>query len=114
MEVTWSDLALQQLYAVVDYVEDNFGVITAKKTLDRIIEGADQLKKYADHGIYDAKFTSLVAKKQMVIRHLLIVPNRVYYLIDANKVVIIGIAHVKRSPKVVTSMITRFLEHYEG
>ena len=28
MEVIWSDLALQQLDTVVDYVEENFGVIT--------------------------------------------------------------------------------------
>ena len=88
MEVTWSDLALQQLDEVVDYVEDNFGIITAQNTLDRILDGADQLTKYADHGIYDAKFTSLVAKQKMVIRHLLIAPNRIYYLIDDNKVVI--------------------------
>lgn len=50
----------------------------------------------------------------MEIRHLLIVPNSIYYLLDEDKVVIIGIAYVKQSPRVVTSMIKRFLEHYDS
>lgn len=48
-----------------------------------------------------------------VIRHLLLAPNRVYYLIDGEQVVIMGIVHVKRSPQAVTSMIKRFLEEYD-
>lgn len=49
----------------------------------------------------------------LVIRHLLLAPNRVYYLIDGEQVVIMGIVHVKRSPQAVTSMIKRFLEEYD-
>lgn len=63
MEVIWSDLALQQLDAVVDYVEENFGVLTARKTLRKILEKTDSLAVYSEHGIFDAKFTSLVAKR---------------------------------------------------
>ena len=113
MEVIWSDLALQQLDAVVDYVEENFGVMTARKSLRKILEKTDELAVYAGHGIYDAKYTSLVADEQMVIRHLFIAPNRIYYLVDTDKVVIMGIVHVRQSPRTVTSMIKRFLEHYE-
>ena len=51
--------------------------------------------------------------QDMVIRHLLLAPNRVYYLIDGEQVVIMGIVHVKRSPQAVTSMIKRFLEEYD-
>ena len=65
------------------------------------------------HGIYDARYTSWVSGQDMVIRHLLLAPNRVYYLIDGEQVVIMGIVHVKRSPQAVTSMIKRFLEEYD-
>lgn len=44
---------------------------------------------------------------------LLLAPNRVYYLIDGEQIVIMGIIHVKRSPQAVTSMIKRFLEEYD-
>ena len=73
----------------------------------------DELAQYSTHGIYDARYTSWVSGQDMVIRHLLLAPNRVYYLIDGEQVVIMGIVHVKRSPQAVTSMIKRFLEEYD-
>lgn len=87
--------------------------MTAQKSLRKILEKTDKLSVYYSHGIYDAKYTSLVVNVQMVIRHLLIAPNRIYYLVDADKVVIMCIVHVRQFPRVVTSMIKRFLEHYE-
>lgn len=69
--------------------------------------------QYSTHGIYDARYTSWVSGQDMVIRHLLLAPNRVYYLIDGEQIVIMGIVHVKRSPQAVTSMIKRFLEEYD-
>lgn len=71
------------------------------------------LAQYSTHGIFDARYTSCVSGQNMVIRHLLLAPNRVYYLIDGEQVVIMGIVHVKRSPQAVTSMIKRFLEEYD-
>ena len=113
MEVVWSDLALTQLDEVMDYVEEHFGLLTSQKVLHNILEKTDELAQYSTHGIYDARYTSWVSGQDMVIRHLLLVPNRVYYLIDGEQIVIIGIVHVKRSPQAVTSMIKRFLEEYD-
>ena len=113
MEVVWSDLALTQLDEVLDYVEEHFGLLTSQEVLHNILEKTDELAQYSTHGIYDARYTSWVSGQNMVIRHLLIAPNRVYYLIDGEQVVIMGIVHVKRSPQAVTSMIKRFLEEYD-
>ena len=113
MEVVWSDLALTQLDEVIDYVEEHFGLLTSQKVLHNILEKTDELAQYSTHGIYDARYTSWVSGQDMVIRHLLLAPNRVYYLIDGEQVVIMGIVHVKRSPHAVTSMIKRFLEEYD-
>ena len=99
MEVVWSDLALTQLDEVMDYVEEHFGLLTSQKVLHNILEKTDELAQYSTHGIYDARYTSWVAGQDMVIRHMLLVPNRVYYLIDDEHVVIMGIVHVKRSPQ---------------
>ena len=113
MEVVWSDLALTQLDEVLDYVEEHFGLLTSQEVLHNILEKTDELAQYSTHGIYDARYTSWVSGQNMVIRHLLIAPNRVYYLIDGEQVVIMGIVHVKRPPQAVTSMIKRFLEEYD-
>lgn len=88
-------------------------VLTSQKVLHNILEKTDELAQYSTHGIYDARYTSWVSGQDMVIRHLLLAPNRVYYLIDGEQVVIMGIVHVKRSPQAVTSMIKRFLEEYD-
>ena len=95
MEVVWSDLALTQLDEVIDYVEEHFGLLTSQKVLHNILEKTDELAQYSTHGIYDARYTSWVSGQDMVIRHLLLAPNRVYYLIDGEQVVIMGIVHVK-------------------
>ena len=60
-----------------------------------------------------ATLRGYLVSQDMVIRLLLLAPNRVYYLIDGEQVVIMGIVHVKRSPQAVTSMIKRFLEEYD-
>lgn len=87
MEVVWSDLALMQLDEVIDYVEEHFGLLTSQKVLHNILEKTDELAQYSTHGIYDARYTSWVSGQDMVIRHLLLAPNRVYYLIDGEQVV---------------------------
>lgn len=79
MEVVWSDLALTQLDEVMDYVEEHFGLLTSQKVLHNILEKTDELAQYSTHGIYDARYTSWVSGQDMVIRHLLLAPNRVYY-----------------------------------
>lgn len=112
MEVVWSDLALTQLDEVIDYVEEHFGLLTSQNVLHNILTKTEELSLYPTHGIYDARYTSWVSEREMSIRHLLLSPNRVYYLIDGEQVVIMGIVHVKRSPQAVTSMIKRFLEEY--
>lgn len=39
-------------------------------------------------------------------------PNVVYYIQFANQITIMAVAHEKQSPKTVSSMITRFIEHH--
>ena len=90
----------------------NLSLAVHTKDCSRSLQ-ADELAQYSTHGIYDACYTSWVSGQDMVIRHLLLAPNRVYYLIDDEQIVIMGIVHVKRSPQAVTSMLKRFLEEYD-
>ena len=113
MEVVWSDLALSQLDEVLDYVEEHFGLLTSQNVLHNILSKTEELAQYPTHGIYDARYTSWVSEREMSIRHLLLKPNRVYYLVDGEHVVIMGIVHIKRSPQAVTSMIKHFLEDWK-
>ena len=49
MELRWLPFASEQLRADMQYVVDNFGEITAKKSLRRILDKVNELRKNPDN-----------------------------------------------------------------
>ena len=111
MEVKWSDLALKQLDDILDYVEERFGSLTAIKTLEKINSKVNRLMLFPESGSPDFGYSTLTESDSILIRHLKIDPNVVYYNVDGDVINVMAIAHSKQSPKAVASMIKRFLEH---
>ena len=111
MEVKWSDLALKQLDDILDYVEERFGSRTAIKTLEKINSKVNRLMLFPESGSPDFGYSTLVESGSILIRHLKIEPNVVYYNVDGDVINVMAIAHSKQSPMTVASMIKRFLEH---
>lgn len=111
MEVIWSDLALKQLDDILDYVEEHFGSHTARKTLEKINSKINRLMLFPESGIPDFNYSSLLIVDSVLVRHLAIEPNVVYYNVDGGVINIMLIAHSKQSTETVTAMIKRFLEH---
>ena len=107
IKITWSTLAKQQLKDIGQYVADNFGERTASKSLERIVKKVDSLYAYPESGAFDKKYSTDSYK----VRHLIIHPNVVYYIQVANEITIMAVVHEKQSPKTVSSMIHRFIEH---
>ncbi|MBM0130900.1 type II toxin-antitoxin system RelE/ParE family toxin [Segatella copri] len=101
MELRWLPFASEQLRADMQYVVDNFGEITAKKSLRRILDKVNELRKNPDIGIWDKKFSSDGIK----VRHLNIGPNMVFYLVDRYEVVVIAVMHCKQSSYVINRAI---------
>lgn len=111
MEVKLSDLALRQLDAILDYVEECFGSRTAIKTLEKINYKVNRLMLFPESGSPDFCYSTLAESESILIRHLKIDLNVVYYNVDGDVINVMAIAHSKQSPKTVSSMIKRFLEH---
>ena len=93
---------------VVQYVMDNFGVMTAKKSLCKILNDTDTLGKYPTKGIYDKKFS----KNGIEVRHLNTGPNMIYYLIDENEVVILAVMHYRQSVNTINRAIRYAIGKY--
>ena len=108
MKITWSTLAKQQLKDIGQYVADNFGERTANKSLERIVKKVNGLYVFPESGSFDKKYST----DSYTVRHLTIHTNVVYYIQFANQITIMAVAHEKQSPKTVSSMITRFIEHH--
>lgn len=108
MVVRWLSFASEQLQVDMQYVVDNFGERTAKKSLRKILDKVNNLKKYPEIGVLDRKFST----KEIKVRHLNIGPNMVFYLIDANEVVVISIMHCKQSSYVISRAIMYALGKY--
>ena len=108
MEVRWLPFAQEQLKAIVQYVVDNFGEMTAKKSLQTILTKVAALGSCPDIGVWDIKFSTVQTK----VRHLNIGPNVVYYLVDQDEVVVISVMHYKQSPVTVNRTIRYVLEQY--
>ena len=108
MVVRWLTFSQDQLKDVVQYVIENFGEMTARKSLRKIMDDTDSLGKYPTKGIYDKKFS----KKSIEVRHLNIGPNMVYYLIDENEVVILAVMHYRQSVNTINRAIRYAIGKY--
>lgn len=112
MGIIWSDMALHQLDGILDYVEEHFGASVSRKTLDDINSKVGRLLLFPESGTPDYSYSSKLLNNKVLIRHLNIGPNVVYYNIDGEIINIMVIAHYKQSTITVTRMINRFIEHH--
>ena len=103
MEIVWSPLAVDSLTAVIEYVSDNFGPIVAQKTTEKILSRINRLADYPEIGIPDFE---LSRHRGVMVRHLIMPPNLVYYLIDNDVVVIVVVAHSKQSPQTIRKLVS--------
>ena len=108
IEICWSNLAKQQLVDIGRYVADNFGERTAIKCLNKIYEKVDGLHQFPESGSFDKKYST----NNYVVRHLTLHPNLIYYIQDGNCITIMAVAHERQSPKTISDMILRFIEHH--
>ncbi len=108
MELRWLPFASEQLKVVAEYVKDNFGEFTAKKSIRKILDKVNGLKLSPDTGIWDKKYSTNKVK----VRHLNVGPNMVFYLVDENEVVIISVMHYKQSPATMNGTIRYVLENF--
>lgn len=109
MEVIWSDISLQHLKEISQYVANKFGQKTAIDSLLRIQKKANALAKFPEQGVWERKYST----SEYTVHHINVNPNVIYYMVYPDAVVIGVIVHQKQSPKTVNSILTRFLEHYE-
>lgn len=110
MEIIWSDIALHQLNEVLDYVEEHFGSSVAC-TLDNINTKVERLLLFPESGTPDYSYSSKILNDNVLIRHLNIGPNIVYYNVDGEIINIMVIAHYKQSTATVVKMIKRWVVH---
>ena len=111
MEISWSEMALHQLDEILDKVQDDYGERIAYKTYDKIDKKVNGLLRFPESGTPDYKYSSLTTNNQVLIRHLLVYPNVIYYNVDGDVINIMLIAHTKQSPRTVINMIRRYYEH---
>ena len=107
MEIVWSKLAYEHFLEILIYVENNFGMLTAQKTRQKIQDKVNLLAKHPYIGIIDSDFSTLF--NNITVRHLKLSPNVIYYLIDENRIVIAAMLHSKQSPETVRKTISEFM-----
>ena len=61
MEIIWSDLAIQQLDEIAEYVQDNFGESISRKMVRKISEQVNRLKQQPSIGKPDFEYFSNTA-----------------------------------------------------
>lgn len=111
MEVVWSEMSLRQVNDILDYVEEHFGNFVAQDTLDKINSKVNDLLAFPESGTPDFSYTSEVAIDKILIRHVTVGPNVIYYNVVDDIVNVMVIAHYRQSRQTVISMIKRY---YEG
>ncbi|WP_455634898.1 type II toxin-antitoxin system RelE/ParE family toxin [Parabacteroides sp.] len=111
MEVVWSSLAIEHFLWVLEYVETSFGSSIAQKTQRKIQDKIARLENHPRIGTPDGDYSFLI--NNLEVRHIILLPNIIYYLIDGDKVVIVSILHSRQSPESVQEIITDFLKQYK-
>ena len=56
MEIVWSKLAYEHFLEILIYVENNFGMLTAQKTRQKIQDKVNLLAKHPYYRIIDSDF----------------------------------------------------------
>lgn len=108
MEIEWSLFASKQLDAVLDYVENEYGANTAKKTFEKIDASVSTLLKNQTRGVLDEDLSDA----QFTVRHLQVFPNLIYYVVKGDFIIIAAVLHYRQSPQTVCKAIMRSLERY--
>lgn len=111
MEIVWSRLGERLFKSVLEYVEDNFGENVARQTFHRITEKVEQLKYFPGIGVKDFELAeSLGFGTGVEVRHLVLHPNIVYYMVDEDDIVIIAVVHAHQSQETIKNIVADFLE----
>ena len=108
MELRWLPFASEQLKVVAEYVKENFGENTAKKSIRKILDKVNTLKLSPNIGVWDKIYST----DKINIRHLNIGPNMVFYLTDEEEIVVIAVMHYKQSPATMNSTIQYVLQNF--
>lgn len=108
MDVEWSNFASKQLVKITQYVGENFGRSTAVKTLDKLVDKANSLTRYPEASTIDYDLSD----DDFTVRHTLVLPNVMYYVIKDNCVIIAAVMHSKQSPQTIRRAVKRALEQY--
>lgn len=106
MEIVMSSLAKRQLNNILDYVEEEYGPLTARKMLQKTEERLHRLSVLPESGTRDAHLST----SEYTVRHILIAPNVFYYICTESTIIIGAIMHTKQSPKTVADAIRCFFD----
>ena len=110
MEVIWSDMALRQLKDILMKVQEDYGQRTAQKTYDKIDSKVNSLLRFPEIGTPDHAYSSLSSNGNVLVRHILVVPNVIYYNVDGENINVMLLAHTKQSPRTVRNMMKRYFD----
>ena len=108
MEIEWSLLASRQMDGILDFVEAEYGSMTAKKVFEKFEANICSLQRYPNRGILDSDLSD----SQYTVRHLQLFPNVLYYVVKGDFIIITAVMHYKQSPKTVYKTVMRSLESY--
>lgn len=108
MEIEWSLLASRQMDEILDFVEAEYGSMTAKKVLEKFDANLCSLQRNPNRGILDSDLSD----SQFTVRHLQLFPNVLYYVVKGDSIIISAVMHYKQSPQTVYKTVMRSLERY--
>lgn len=108
MGIEWSLFASKQLDKVLDYVEDQFGSNTSKKVLIEIDNRTKRLTRFPEASTIDYDLSD----DDFTVRHILVLPNVIYYVIKDESIIIAAVMHSKQSPQTIRKAVKKALEQY--
>jgi toxin ParE1/3/4 len=90
MKVVWTELAKQQLQGIYDYIEPQ-SEFYARRMVDKLVLRADGLGDFPEMG------SKVPEYEDPNIRQLIVSPYRVIYVVQRNRIDIIGVIHTSRN-----------------
>lgn len=105
MKVVWSDLALESLANIYQYVKEFFGYQKAEEVAADIVDFADCLGRMPRIGIMDDDWAVHGEVRRAVVGH-----NFIYYQIDEDNLKIIIVWDTRQNPTRLKRLISRSFE----
>lgn len=104
MEIVWGSSAIENLFSLLERVEEMFGSSVSMNVRQKIMSHVNTLLSFPYIGVRDSRFYTIE------IRYLVNTPNIIFHTVSSDAIIIISILNTRQSPENIYQLLVDALK----